>query len=86
MAEAAPPIGELKGASVERIVRLVPYTAPYNATGQPAFALPLYWNADNLPLGIQLVARYGAEDVLIRLAAQLEQALPWIDRRPPVCA
>ncbi len=86
MAEAAPPIGELKGASVERIVRLVPYTAPYNATGQPAFALPLYWNADNLPLGIQLVARYGAEDVLIRLAAQLEQAVPWIDRRPPVCA
>ena len=86
MAEAAPPVGELRGASVERIVQLVPYTAPYNATGQPAFALPMHWTTDGLPVGIQLVARYGAEDLLIRLASQLEEARPWIDRRPPVCA
>jgi amidase len=86
MSEPAPPIGELKGADVERIVRLVPYTAPYNITGQPAIALPLHWTTDGLPLGVQLVARYGEEDLLIRLASQIEAAAPWIDRRPPVCA
>ena len=86
MAEAAPPIGELKGADVERIVRLVPYTAPYNVSGQPAIALPLHWTADGLPVGIQLVAAYGGEDVLLRLAAQLEAAAPWADRVPPIHA
>ena len=85
MSEAPPAIGTLKGADVERIVRLVPYTSPYNVSGQPAIALPLYWTEEGLPLGIQLVARYGAEDLLLRVAAQLEQAAPWIDRRPPVC-
>jgi amidase len=86
MAEAAPPIGSLKGADVERIVRLVPYTAPYNVSGQPAIALPLHWTADGLPVGIQLVAAYGREDLLLRVAAQLEQAAPWTDRLPPVHA
>src|SRR5690606_27793419 len=52
MAEPAPPIGELKGADVERIVRLVPYTAPFNVTGQPAIALPLHWTDSGLPVGI----------------------------------
>jgi amidase len=86
MAEPAPPIGELKGADVERIVRLVPYTAPFNVSGQPAIALPLYWTEDNLPVGIQLVAAYGREDLLLRVAAQLEAAAPWADKRPPVSA
>ena len=86
MSEAAPPIGELKGADVERIVRLVPYTAPYNISGQPGIALPLHWTSDGLPLGIQLVSRYGGEDELIRLASQIEAAAPWIGRRPTVCA
>lgn len=86
MAEAPPRIGELKGADVERIVRLVPYTAQFNVTGQPAFAVPLHWTSEGLPLGVQLVGRYGADDVLVRLAAQLEAASPWADRRPPVCA
>ena len=86
MAEAPPRIGELKGAPVERIVALVPYTSPFNVSGQPAIALPLFWNEENLPLGVQLVAAYGREDLLIRVAAQLEAAAPWIDRRPPVCA
>jgi amidase len=84
MAEAAPPVGELKGADVERIVRLVPYTAPYNVTGQPAIALPLHWTPEGLPLGIQLVAAYGREDLLLQVAAQLEEAVPWRDRRPPI--
>jgi amidase len=86
MSEAAPPIGELKGADVERIVRLVPYTAPFNITGQPGLALPLHWTNDGLPLGIQLIARYGAEDLLLRLGSQIEAASPWIGRRPAVCA
>jgi amidase len=86
MSEAPPRIGELKGADVERIVRLVPYTSPFNISGQPAIALPLHRTADGLPMGVQLVAAYGREDVLIRVAAQLEAAAPWSGRRPPVCA
>jgi amidase len=86
MAEPAPPIGSLRGAGVERILQLVPYTMPYNLSGQPAIGLPLHWSADGLPIGIQLVAAYGREDVLLRLAAQLERACPWRDRLPPIHA
>ena len=71
------PIGSLRGADVERILRFVPYTMPYNVSGQPAISLPLHWSDAGLPLGIQLVARYGGEDLLLRVAAQLEQAQPW---------
>ena len=59
---------------------------PFDVTGQPAISLPLHWNADGLPIGIQLAAAYGREDVLIRVAAQLEEARPWRDKRPPVHA
>lgn len=86
MAEPAPSIGSIKDAEVERIIRLVPYTMPYNVSGQPAIALPLHWTEDGLPVGIQLVARYGAEDLLICLAAQIEATVPWRDRRPPIHA
>jgi amidase len=55
-------------------------------TGQPAVNLPLHWSADGLPVGTQLVAPYGREDLLLRAAAQLEQASPWADRRPGVHA
>ncbi|GAA4531573.1 amidase [Amycolatopsis samaneae] len=60
------------------------FTAPFNITGQPAISLPLHWNAEGLPVGVQLVAAQNREDVLIRVAAQLEQAAPWAGRRPPV--
>jgi amidase len=64
----------------------VVFTIPFNATGQPAMSLPLHWNAAGLPIGVQLVAAYGREDVLIAVAAQLEQARPWAARRPRVHA
>jgi amidase len=58
----------------------------FNSTGQPAISLPLHETADGLPIGMQLVAGPGEEALLLSLAAQLEQALPWADRRPPVYA
>lgn len=61
---------------------LVPFTPAFNATGQPAISLPMHWTPDGLPVGVQLVAAYGREDVLIRLATQLEAAQPWAARRP----
>ncbi|WP_375502367.1 amidase [uncultured Jatrophihabitans sp.] len=68
----------------ERQKRFTPFTAMYNTTGQPAISLPLYESADGLPIGIMLVGRLGAEQLLLSLAAQLEQALPWQARRPPI--
>ena len=62
------------------------FTAIFNATGQPAISLPLHWNEDGLPVGVQLVAPFGREDLLIRIAAQIEQAAPWADKTPPVFA
>lgn len=70
----------------ERIVSFIPYTAQFNMTGQPAVSLPLHWSANGLPVGVQLVASYGREDLLVRLASQLEQAAPWADKLPPVHA
>ncbi len=58
------------------------FTRPFNITGQPAISLPLSWNSAGLPIGVQLVAAYGREDLLINIAAQAEQAAPWADRKP----
>jgi amidase len=55
-------------------------------TGQPAISLPLSWNSENLPIGSHLVAEYGREDLLLRVAAQLEAARPWAHRIPPTHA
>ena len=62
------------------------FTAPFNASGNPAISVPLHWNAQGLPIGIQLAARYGDEATLLRVAAQLEQAQPWAQRRPTAYA
>lgn len=57
-----------------------------NATGQPSISLPLHWSSDNLPIGMMFTGRFGDEATLIRLAAQLEEAQPWRDKRPPIYA
>jgi amidase len=71
-------------AEGKRIASFIPYTAQFNMTGQPAVSLPLHWTPDDLPVGVQLVAQYGREDVLVRIASQLEQAAPWADRLPRI--
>ncbi len=72
--------------AIERAKVTATFTGAFNVTGQPAISLPLEWSEEGLPIGIQLVARFGREDILIRIAAQLEKARPWADRRPPVFA
>ena len=60
----------------------VPYTQLANLTGRPAISVPLHWTPAGLPLGVQLVGRLGADGDLLRLAAQLEEAQPWVQRYP----
>jgi amidase len=87
---ATTPIGAEGGfgrsapAAIDTAGRFTPFTAPFNVTGQPAVSLPSGVGSDGLPLSVQLVGRAGAEDVLYSLAAQIETASPWAQRRPPV--
>lgn len=68
--------------ATERMQNFSRFTAVANATGQPAISLPLEWNAAGLPIGIQLMGRYGDEATLLRLAGALEAARPWAERWP----
>jgi amidase len=89
LAEPPVPLGTFNAtpedamAGMKRSATFSPFTAIQNMTGQPAMSVPLYWNADGLPIGVQFAARYGDEATLFRLAAQLEAARPWRDKRPP---
>lgn len=71
---------------LDRLGPHMAFTEPFNVTGQPALSLPLHWTADGLPVGVQLVARVGREDLLFRVASQLEAACPWRARRPALHA
>lgn len=87
---AAPLLGESSGtsenpfANVHVTLAYSTLTAPFNSTGQPAISLPLAQTSAGLPIGIQLIAAYGREDMLLQIAGQLERATPWADRRAPM--
>jgi len=66
----------------EKIFDYVPFTALFNATGQPAMSVPLHWNGEGLPVGVQFVGKFGSDAALFRLAGQLERAQPWFERAP----
>jgi amidase len=70
--------------AVERAFQFIPFTPAFNMSGQPAINVPVEWTDTGLPVGVQLVAAYGREDVLLRVASQLETAKPWAHRTPDV--
>lgn len=87
---AQPPlrIGEIRddadpARDFENQKAFTPYTSAWNVTGMPAVSLPLHRTADGLPVGVMLAGRPGEDHRLLALAAQVEQAAPWSDRRPP---
>ncbi|MCB9422796.1 MAG: amidase [Ardenticatenaceae bacterium] len=88
-------IGRLRAGSVLKALKMLdtaaadsfrftPSTPLFNATGQPAMSVPLWWTDDGLPVGMQFIGRFADEATLFRLAGQLEQAQPWFDKVPPV--
>jgi amidase len=89
-AALAPRLGALANSKEQPLapfLRAAPYgafTSAYNLTGQPAISLPMHWSESGLPVGAQLVAAWGREDLLLRVASQLEAARPWRDRHAPV--
>jgi amidase len=92
LAEPPPPLGTFDYSSeqpmqaLERARAFVPFTPICNVTGQPAISVPLLWSSEGLPVGTHFAGRFGDEATLFRLAAQLEEARPWAERRPPICA
>ena len=90
VATPPPPLGTLDTttddvtAYLTAVFGFIPFTALSNIAGIPSMSVPLHWSDEGLPIGSHLVAGFGRDDLLFRLAAQLEEARPWADRRPPL--
>jgi len=91
LATPPPPLGLLSlsnpnpAEQLPALLQAVGFTQLANATGSPAMSVPLHWNAEGLPIGVMFTGRHSDEATLFRLAAQLEEARPWFQRRPPLC-
>jgi amidase len=92
LGEQPPPLGTFDDSGpdplepIHRAALTAAFTGLFNVTGNPAISLPLHWSDDGLPIGVQLAGAFGREDLLLRVAAQLEEARPWRDRIPPLLA
>lgn len=75
---------ETRMQHIERLGHFTGFTMIANVSGHPAISLPLHWNEESLPIGVQFTGRFGDEGTLLSLASQLERAQPWSDRRPPI--
>ncbi len=74
------------GEAAATVFDFTPYPPLFNITGQPAMSVPLWWNGEGLPIGVQLAGRFGDDATLFRVAGQLERARPWGERHPPLFA
>jgi len=84
------PIGVLSLSTGDRnayftaLYRSIGFTSLFKASGHPAASLPLHWSAQGSPVGVQIIAQFGDEATIFRLAAQIETTRPWKDRLPPL--
>lgn len=80
------PTKELKPETIKANMNYTKYITMLNITGQPGISLPVGQSDDDLPIGVQLFGPIGSEETLLKLARDIEEAFPWFDRLPPVCA